>query len=1380
MKKLSSSLLVVIALLLLFSLLIYADEITPDDSNDENVELPVVFVSDKGNDENLGNSAAKPFKTLNKAYEDISLTGGTVVICGKLSLVGENSTLPYHEKNIKITSYYEGVDYRQKNKAEIYIEDQLSILGAGSTEITEVKIRSAKSANIFCNGSDVTFGTGIDNYYESGTYPSIYGGIILSYENSLSDGDFSSYTITVKGGYWHHISGGNLRIDKYAPLSTISNVTVNIHGGTYVASDNDLYTTSALTGARAEGKVNFNIYGGTYYSSVYLLGNEGPLLPHVNTKNNAEVNFNISGGSFMGKYIKAIYSKNSSLFGTYNFNVDGGSFYKLNYVGCEGVQSEINLKSCDAIQNKLYGFEKVVYVSSEGDDNNSGENTYSTKKTLSGAISSLQSGGTVVVCSPMTLPKGFIMTMADKSITITSKYFDTDYAKQNDAMLTFEGDAYIQSSIRFKDITLKSNEKTNLYLLGNNNVFSKGITTIGDIALFLNYHESAHSLKIESGTYSLVNLGSSDVFTHFTFTGGSIDIFEGFRSVHKGSSLIELSGGKIHSDITLSDQLFEGDIELIIGKVDINGKIKLGNIADGKSKGALLTSDFSESNIEGFDIIKDKYIFVSDEGTGDGSTPANAAPDLNSIYTDLNGENAVVVICGKYTHKEEQSQDNVGVITYTSKYQSVDFSSLCDAMIVLDKDFVFKNDATVKDITLFTRYPHIAFRCQSHIVIFDRSVLVRSIYNSSEYYPDIIGSDTIALNSYDKDGNVLSDKITVSSGKWDDIYSSAVIEINGGYIFGSVFGSDSLTSHSNITVNNGVIYGGIYGSKYVTPSSSCDIIIKINGGEIHGIISPSLNESQNYKGKYKLYISQGNLTAVTEIIDGAFIGAEKSYAYISDNVVTDKIISNQHGYLNPISDKNSTVCLYKGTWYYFELSDNSISIHTSNSLASVKKSPQKFNIVCDENIYSINVSVNNGKIYLFASNITDNIEGVILYTFDENKDSNFNLISGSDDVSIVSPSIFGKEGEEYILYSSKEENGCYSIYISTFDEQKLISDDSTKIIEPKEKWEASTLLTPIAIKTPANNTIILYTGGDTNRSMIGMARLNDDDPLSFDSYEKSKDPIMYETESYKQLVLANVIDLDFAAEPYFLYYAKYNGEFVLMMQSYSFDLDDGVYLGEPCDINMMLTAFSYSYTLSHLLSGFSINEPEIQPSGSMIASIMIYIKDFVTKPEVLIAFLTLILSIILVIIIKAIKKRSNQYSKKLKKEQIKAAKRSKKRSKKLRKGKNYAKNLMLQEHVNSDADTSTDQDMDTIESTNDADIQTENDNSIINEPSDIQIISEEIQSDQLIKEKDSDTIESTSHDTSLENNTNDKGSEKVPVVASSEKRKHPRPTRRIK
>lgn len=218
---------------------------------------PVVYIRDDGAgngsspDSPLGNASGYDDVTMVsyknsvfvRAMEMLSETGGTVVVCGDVTLTSGRGLIRYtsllsplatpmvvSNQSVTLTSVYDGVDYREKNGAELIMQrstDQAVDLEINiGTTWTDLDFRVdynytvLPSVTMSTIGAFVSFGgqkTVIEpsvnvtlsmagaplNAAENSEYfPNIYG----SYYNMFSEG----YTdVTVLGGNWNLVVGGS-------------------------------------------------------------------------------------------------------------------------------------------------------------------------------------------------------------------------------------------------------------------------------------------------------------------------------------------------------------------------------------------------------------------------------------------------------------------------------------------------------------------------------------------------------------------------------------------------------------------------------------------------------------------------------------------------------------------------------------------------------------------------------------------------------------------------------------------------------------------------------------------------------------------------------------------------------------------------------------------------------------------------------------------------------------------------------------------------------------------------------------------------------------------------------------------------------------------
>ena len=280
-------------------------------------QAPVVYISDNGTgngsspDAALGNASGydRAFMTsykdgaFHRALEMLGKTGGTIVICGDVTLTSGRaltrytgtisphaSPLMYSDQTVRLTSNFGGVDYRQTNGAELIM--QRSGKQAVNLELnigtvwSELDFRldydyammptistSTICAYIACGGhksvveESVTVslsqsGKALDPAKNTKYFPKLYGGTF----NGQSVG---STDLTVLGGSWSTVVGGSYEghLVGGASLTVGGNTVIydGIYGG---GSDND---------GELMGDVKLNITGGTVSGKI-VIGGSGQFL----------------------------------------------------------------------------------------------------------------------------------------------------------------------------------------------------------------------------------------------------------------------------------------------------------------------------------------------------------------------------------------------------------------------------------------------------------------------------------------------------------------------------------------------------------------------------------------------------------------------------------------------------------------------------------------------------------------------------------------------------------------------------------------------------------------------------------------------------------------------------------------------------------------------------------------------------------------------------------------------------------------------------------------------------------------------------------------------------------------------------------------------
>lgn len=266
----------------------------------QKAEDDVVFVSSMGGSAKGGTSETDAVNTLGLAVAMLKETGGTVVVCGPLSM--KVTYLVEHDKPIVITSVYDGVDYREKNGAVINMSGNLTL--GGDTTIDSIKINSTASAlAINCCYNNLTIGEDVACTLANPSH--VNTSVNVGYRigsSALTAEDVSCHedcTVSIASGTWGLIRGGNMRTAPGNPIGTIDEgVKVNIHisGGEYPYTG--VNATAAVGMNGCDGTVNFSITGGNFAGGVYGVHRTGSNTTGAKAEFNGDISMSITGGTF--------------------------------------------------------------------------------------------------------------------------------------------------------------------------------------------------------------------------------------------------------------------------------------------------------------------------------------------------------------------------------------------------------------------------------------------------------------------------------------------------------------------------------------------------------------------------------------------------------------------------------------------------------------------------------------------------------------------------------------------------------------------------------------------------------------------------------------------------------------------------------------------------------------------------------------------------------------------------------------------------------------------------------------------------------------------------------------------------------------------------
>ncbi len=270
-------------------------------------DTDVVFVDGSAENGGDGKTPETAVNTLGKAVCLLRKKGGTVVVCGTYT-VNYTCHMPDTEKQIRITSVYGGVDYRELNGARLGIK--YSIYLYGDYVFDDITLcPEAKSLLLVCNYNDVTIGEGVNCTpvgNNSGNMLLVVGANIV-----FGGEPVDSYTlndecnVTVNGGTWLYVRAGNRRNNSDSSFGGVGKngrLTVTVNGGTFTNVGGN-YMTAAIGMNSNLGLCRLVINGGTFNGPVYGVCYVGTCKNGEKAVMSGTVELEINGGTFGGNII---------------------------------------------------------------------------------------------------------------------------------------------------------------------------------------------------------------------------------------------------------------------------------------------------------------------------------------------------------------------------------------------------------------------------------------------------------------------------------------------------------------------------------------------------------------------------------------------------------------------------------------------------------------------------------------------------------------------------------------------------------------------------------------------------------------------------------------------------------------------------------------------------------------------------------------------------------------------------------------------------------------------------------------------------------------------------------------------------------------------
>ena len=226
-------------------------------------------------------------------------TGGTVVVCGPLT--GKTFHFVPCAGVVKITSVYDGVDYRKTANAGISQTGSWSLNSALVVDDLNLDITTA-GQSINAQYNDLTIGAGLQM---TGKEYTLNVGYRIG-AGALTPADVSCHkdcTIRVANGKWALLRGGNMRSNPVDPVGTIDEkvkLSISISGGEFTNKSVNANACIGMNGC--DGEAHLEISGGTFAGSVAGIHRTGTNQTDTKPTFGGHIFVKITGGTFASPF----------------------------------------------------------------------------------------------------------------------------------------------------------------------------------------------------------------------------------------------------------------------------------------------------------------------------------------------------------------------------------------------------------------------------------------------------------------------------------------------------------------------------------------------------------------------------------------------------------------------------------------------------------------------------------------------------------------------------------------------------------------------------------------------------------------------------------------------------------------------------------------------------------------------------------------------------------------------------------------------------------------------------------------------------------------------------------------------------------------------
>lgn len=528
------------------------------------------------------------------------------------------------------------------------------------------------------------------------------------------------------------------------------------------------------------------------------------------------------------------------------------------------------------------------------------------------------------------------------------------------AALRFTGD------LTFEQITLRQSDSLDLTVRDGTLTMGDGTVTAGGCVRLFGAGTQA-ALTVLSGNYDTVTVGTGNGTYTLRLSGGSI----GNLACTDGSAAkavsISVRGGNVKRLTAVENCVIDAlDIALRSGRVEmlelsaqcaattlelgaatvaagVIGRLPLGILLASDGADPALVASLADSFAESATA---NIVYLADGGTGDGKSAFSPVGDLNHAAALLDGD-GTIVICGRYTPGSAYTvKTQTGKLTLTCRDRTADYRE-DGACIVMDGTLSLGGETYMESLAFEAGGTSTIYACGYPLTIGED--VDTTLTDGNAGYISLVGGHNLLFTSY-------TTSLTINSGNWFNIrvgYNTtrlitrgvhSTLTVNGGTIHGYVAGASrgSTGGTAEITVNGGELLRGIFGVYEEDGAGyrlDYDVTVTVNGGTIHGAISPAKGFGTTLHGQFTLHLAGGSFGHLTDLYGTANFGGDMtSTLHVAESADIDRAESGTVQFTNYLRQNNADpyIFYYDGFYYYTCTGATSIGLIKVANIADIK------------------------------------------------------------------------------------------------------------------------------------------------------------------------------------------------------------------------------------------------------------------------------------------------------------------------------------------------------------------------------------------------------------------------------------------------------------